>query len=57
LARALRERGVLLRPMSGLPQDVAALRASEGHALRIGVGPWNVMERLLEALREALACA
>jgi len=57
LARAMRERGVLVRPMSGLPQDVAALRASEGHALRIGVGPWNVMERLLEALREALACA
>ena len=57
LARAMRERGVLVRPMSGLPQDVAALRASEGHALRIGVGPWTMMERLLEALREALACA
>jgi histidinol-phosphate aminotransferase len=57
LARAMRARGVLVRPMSGLPQDVPALRASEGHALRIGVGPWSMMERLLEALREALACA
>jgi histidinol-phosphate aminotransferase len=57
LARAMRERGVLVRPMSGLPQDVPALRAAEGHALRIGVGPWTMMERLLEALREALACA
>ncbi len=53
----MRDRGVLVRPMSGLPQDVAALRAAEGHALRIGVGPWDMMERLLGALREALACA
>ena len=30
---------------------------SDGHALRIGVGPWESMERVLEALREALACA
>ena len=57
LAWAMRERGVLVRPMSGLPQDVPALRAAEGHALRIGIGPWHMMERLLEALREALACA
>ena len=57
LARAMRDRGVLVRPMSGLPQDVPALRAAEGHAMRIGVGPWHQMERLLGALREALACA
>lgn len=57
LARAMRERGVLVRAMSGLPQDAAPLRASEGLALRIGVGPWETMERVLEALREALACA
>jgi histidinol-phosphate/aromatic aminotransferase/cobyric acid decarboxylase-like protein len=47
---------VLVRALSGLPQDVPALRSSEGHALRIGVGPWESMERLLDALREALAC-
>jgi histidinol-phosphate aminotransferase len=57
LARAMRERGVLVRALSGLPQDVPALRASEGHALRIGVGPWESMVQLLDALREALACA
>jgi histidinol-phosphate aminotransferase len=57
IARAMRERGVLVRALSGLPQDVPAMRAAEGHALRIGVGPWESMERLLDALREALACA
>jgi histidinol-phosphate/aromatic aminotransferase/cobyric acid decarboxylase-like protein len=46
-----------VRVLSGLPQDVPALRGAEGHALRIGVGPWETMERVLEALREALACA
>jgi histidinol-phosphate/aromatic aminotransferase/cobyric acid decarboxylase-like protein len=56
IAREMRHRGVLVRALSGLAQDVPALRSSEGHALRIGVGPWVSMERLLEALREALAC-
>jgi histidinol-phosphate aminotransferase len=56
IARAMRERGVLVRAMSGLPQDVSALKTAGGHALRIGVGPWESMERLLDALREALAC-
>ena len=57
LARTMCERGVLVRALSGLPQDVSALRDAEGHALRIGVGPWETMERVLEALREALVCA
>jgi histidinol-phosphate aminotransferase len=56
IARAMRERGVLVRALSGLPHDVPAVWAAEGHALRIGVGPWESMERLLDALREALAC-
>lgn len=56
IARAMRDRGVLVRALTGLPQDVAALRAAEGNALRIGVGPWESMELLLGALREALAC-
>jgi histidinol-phosphate aminotransferase len=56
IGRAMRERGVLVRAMSGLPQDVSALKTAGGHALRIGVGPWESMERLLDALREALAC-
>ena len=56
LARAMRQRGVLVRDFSGLPQDVAALRAANGRALRIGIGPWETMERVLETLQEALAC-
>jgi histidinol-phosphate aminotransferase len=57
IARGMRERGVLVRALSGLPHDVSAVRAAEGHALRIGVGPWASMELLLDALREVLACA
>ena len=57
IAREMRARGVLVRSLSGLPQDVTALQAADGRALRIGVGPWESMERLLDALGEALACA
>jgi histidinol-phosphate aminotransferase len=56
LARVMRDRGVLVRALSGLPLDLPVLRASDGNALRIGVGPWEVMETVLSALREALAC-
>ena len=57
IAEAMSRRGVLVRALSGLPQDIPALAASGGQALRIGVGPWKMMERVLEALVEALACA
>jgi len=57
LARGMADRGVLVRAISGLPCDLAVLDASQGHALRIGVGPWSVMELALETLREVLACA
>lgn len=57
IASAMRQRGVLVRALTGLPHDVPAMRAAEGHALRIGVGPWEAMEQLLAVLREALACA
>jgi histidinol-phosphate/aromatic aminotransferase/cobyric acid decarboxylase-like protein len=57
LARALRDRGVLVRELSGLPRDLPALDASQGRALRIGVGPWETMEIVLRSLDEALACA
>ena len=52
IARGLRERGVLVRAFSGLPTELAALAASEGEALRIGVGPWETMQTVLDALRE-----
>jgi histidinol-phosphate aminotransferase len=55
IALALRERGILVRALSGLPIDLPCLAASKGHALRIGVGPWAVMEQLLGALSEVLA--
>ncbi|MDB4884781.1 MAG: aspartate aminotransferase [Gemmatimonadetes bacterium] len=50
LASRLRERGVLVRALSGLSSDVPALAASNGMALRIGVGPWAVMQQLLDTL-------
>jgi histidinol-phosphate aminotransferase len=50
IARGLRERGVLVRAFSGLPMDLAPLAASEGAALRIGVGPWEMMQTVLDAL-------
>jgi len=57
IAEAMRRQGVLVRALSGLPQDIPALAATGGDALRIGVGPWTAMERVLEAFGEALACA
>lgn len=48
IARRLRELGVAVRPLVGLP--------GIGDALRITVGPWPMMEALLRALEEAIAC-
>jgi len=52
IAGGLRERGVLVRAFSGLPTDLVPLAASEGSALRIGVGPWPTMHAVLDALEE-----
>jgi histidinol-phosphate aminotransferase len=57
IARRMGRRGVLVRALSGLPRDIPALAATGGEALRIGVGPWDAMERVLDAFAEALACA
>jgi histidinol-phosphate aminotransferase len=51
----LRTGGVLVRAFTGLPVELPSLMASGGAALRIGVGPWDVMQRVLDALAEALA--
>lgn len=56
LAARLRERGVLVRQFTELPHEPRALAASGGGALRVGVGPWEMMQRFLEALAEARAC-
>ena len=50
LARGLRERGVLVRAFAGLPRELEALAASNGEALRIGIGPWETMQAVLDAL-------
>ena len=52
LARRMREHGVLVRAFTGLPRDLEALAGSNGEALRIGVGPWDIMERVLAVLEE-----
>jgi histidinol-phosphate/aromatic aminotransferase/cobyric acid decarboxylase-like protein len=52
LGRRLQERGVLVRAFAELPGDLDALAQSNGEALRIGVGPWEMMETLLAALEE-----
>jgi histidinol-phosphate/aromatic aminotransferase/cobyric acid decarboxylase-like protein len=54
LARHMRERGVLVRAFAGLPRELPELAGSNGEALRIGVGPWEIMEQVIDALAEAL---
>ena len=56
LSRAMVTRGVLVRAFTGLPQELALLAESGGAALRISVGPWEMMQTMLGALGEALAC-
>lgn len=48
-AKRMRARGVAVRPFEGLPPLVDALRESGGSALRISVGPWTMIESVLEA--------
>ena len=57
LAVGLRERGVLVRCFTGLPREPRALAEAEGAALRVAVGPWDAMQRFLDALVEVRACA
>lgn len=56
VAQGLRERGILVRLFSGLPQELPGLAAADGSALRIGIGPWEAMQSLLDALPEILRC-
>jgi histidinol-phosphate aminotransferase len=53
IASALRRRGIFVRAFSGLPRDLACLAESGGSALRIGIGPWEMMQPVLDALAEA----
>ena len=47
VGQALRARGVAARPFPGLPHV--------GDTLRISVGPWDLMQRFLEAFDDATA--
>ena len=47
VGQALRSRGVAVRPFPALPHV--------GDALRISVGPWDLLQRLLDALAPAIA--
>lgn len=55
LAGSLREHGVLVRSFSDLPRTIPAFAESNGAALRIGVGPWAMMQILLDCLAEGVA--
>jgi histidinol-phosphate aminotransferase len=50
LADALRDKGVLVRAFAGLPAEIPVFAEHGRAALRIGVGPWEMMEQLLDRL-------
>ena len=47
--------GVMVRSFTGLPLEIDAFARSGGAAIRIGVGPWEMMEAMLSALAEVSA--
>lgn len=49
-AKHMRSLGVAVRPFEGLPPVSDGLRASGGSALRISVGPWEMIDAVLAAL-------
>lgn len=54
IVHGLRERGIQVRLFTGLPDEISRLSNADGMALRIGVGPWDSMRRLVDALMEVL---
>ena len=55
IARSLKERGVLVRAFRELPTELPEFAASGGQALRISVGPWEMMQILLDHLASVLS--
>jgi histidinol-phosphate/aromatic aminotransferase/cobyric acid decarboxylase-like protein len=49
-ARHMRTLGVAVRPFEGMAPVTGSLRATSGSALRISVGPWEMVEAALAAL-------
>ena len=55
IAQYLLASGVLVRSFTGLPLEIDALARAGGSALRIGVGPWDMMQSMLSVLSECSA--
>jgi histidinol dehydrogenase len=55
LGRRLLLDGIIVRSLTNLGRDLAPLNAAAGCALRIGVGPWNIMTRVLDSLAAGIA--
>lgn len=54
IAKSLRDDGVFLRVFTGLPMEIPVFAESAGTALRIGIGPWDMMQTLLDRLAEVV---
>ena len=55
IAQRMRAQGVAVRSFTGLPLEIDAFARVGGSALRIGVGPWDMMETMLSVLMEVSA--
>lgn len=51
VAAALLRQGIAVRAFTGLPTVTDALNVARGDAIRITVGPWEIMEQFLAAFR------
>ena len=55
VASAMRARGVAVRPFEGLRAPAGTpLAAANGNAIRVTIGPWPMLEQVLDALAEAM---
>ena len=55
LGRRLLADGIVVRTLTNLPRELQPLNASAGCALRIAIGPWNVMTRVLDSIAAGIA--
>ncbi len=55
LARAMRDRGIAVRPFEGLSPVSEGLVGSNGAALRISIGPWEQLAETLDVFDEVRA--
>jgi len=55
LGRTLLADGIIVRTLTNLPRTVAPLSTAAGRALRISIGPWSMMTRVLDSLARAIA--